>query len=348
MNVKRDIVDRNIKAASSDKDGADFKELTYELYGHGGVGFVINALSDNSNRAYTDVGTVAKKANLKLAGERVLLHNFEKKGRLAVNSALDEDDLIELALENDVDDVEAGEPDPEGMRSDGEDVKTVAWVAPTDLGAMQKALVDAGHDCTANLVHEPMMLVECGDEDLEKTEGRGLDEEVDDVDTVGALAWPSHVWAIAIRIFSRCGEMIPSGPSATPAACRRPSETEPRGDDAPSSPEPPRAGTACAAARSVSEPDDDTPTKGGAGAPASPRPTRTKSARPRRRRAGPSRLHYPRRAAAARPRRGARHEALDEQLELAQVLVAPGSGLGAARAPRREGRAFYRRRQPRL
>ena len=47
------------------------------------------------------------------------------------------------------------------MRSDGEDAKTVAWVAPTDLGAMQKALVDAGHDCTANLVHEPMMLVEC-------------------------------------------------------------------------------------------------------------------------------------------------------------------------------------------
>ena len=184
LNVKRDIVDRNIKAASSDKDGADFKELTYELYGHGGVGFVINALSDNSNRAYTDVGTVAKKANLKLAESGSVLHNFEKKGRLAVNSALDEDDLIELALENDVDDVEAGEPDPEGMRSDGEDVKTVAWVAPTDLGAMQKALVDAGHDCTANLVHEPMMLVECGDEDLEKNL-KVLDrlEEVDDVDT---------------------------------------------------------------------------------------------------------------------------------------------------------------------
>ena len=50
---------------------------------------------------------------------------------------------------------------------------------------MQKALVDAGHDCTANLVHEPMMLVECGDEDLEKNL-KVLDrlEEVDDVDTV--------------------------------------------------------------------------------------------------------------------------------------------------------------------
>ena len=44
----------------------------------------------------------------------------------------------------------------------------MAWVAPTDLGAMQKALVDAGHDAAANLVHEPMMLVECGDEDIEE------------------------------------------------------------------------------------------------------------------------------------------------------------------------------------
>ena len=54
--------------------------------------------------------------------------------------------------------------------------------------AMQKALVDAGHDCTANLVHEPMMLVECGDEDLEKNL-KVLDrlEEVDDVDA-GRLA----------------------------------------------------------------------------------------------------------------------------------------------------------------
>ena len=111
----------------------------YELYGHGGVGFVINALSDNNNRAFTDVGTgagtkpremrslgaprgaglvpntpsafeadaaqvgtVVKKAALKLAETGSVVHNFEKKGRITINAALDEDDLIELALENDV------------------------------------------------------------------------------------------------------------------------------------------------------------------------------------------------------------------------------------------------------
>ena len=37
------------------------------MYGPGGVGIIINALSDNNNRAFTDVGTAAKRETLKLA-----------------------------------------------------------------------------------------------------------------------------------------------------------------------------------------------------------------------------------------------------------------------------------------
>jgi transcriptional/translational regulatory protein YebC/TACO1 len=40
-----------IKRASTSKDVADFKESTYEVYGHGGIGFVIDILSDNNNRS---------------------------------------------------------------------------------------------------------------------------------------------------------------------------------------------------------------------------------------------------------------------------------------------------------
>ena len=186
LNVKREIVDRNIKAASEGKDGADFKELTYELYLHGGAGVVINALSDNNNRAFSDVGTVVKKANLKLAESGSVLHNFLKKGRITVNADLDEDAAIELALEADVDEVEVVAPDAD-MRSDGEEVKSVVLVEPGDLGAMQSALSDAGYACVGNLVHEPIAgtLVECGEDDLEKNL-LVLDKlaEVDDVDTV--------------------------------------------------------------------------------------------------------------------------------------------------------------------
>ena len=168
------------------KDGADFKELTYELYLHGGAGVVINALSDNNNRAFSDVGTVVKKASLKLAESGSVLHNFVKKGRITVNADLDEDAAIELALEADVDEVEVVAPDAD-MRSDGEEVKSVVLVEPGDLGAMQSALSDAGYACVGNLVHEPIAgtLVECGEDDLEKNL-LVLDKlaEVDDVDTV--------------------------------------------------------------------------------------------------------------------------------------------------------------------
>ena len=186
LNVKRDIVDRNIKAASEGKDGADFKELTYELYGHGGAGFIVNALSDNNNRAFNDVGTVVKKASLKLAEQGSVLHNFQRKGRITVNGDLDEDTAIEFALEAGVDDVEVVAPDGD-MRNDGEEVKAVVIVEPGDLGAMQAALQDAGMACVGNLVHEPIpgTLVECGEDDLEKNL-LVLDKlaEVDDVDTV--------------------------------------------------------------------------------------------------------------------------------------------------------------------
>jgi len=186
LNVKREIVDRNIKAASGGGDTADFKELTYEMYGHGGVGFVINALSDNGNRAYTDVGTVAKKASLKLAEMGSVLHNYERRGRITVNAAIDEDAAIELALDNDVDDVAVAEPDAD-MRNDGDEVEAVLYVEAGDLGAMQAALQGAGFACVGNLVHEPIAgtLIECSEEDVEKNM-RVVDalEEVDDVDTV--------------------------------------------------------------------------------------------------------------------------------------------------------------------
>lgn len=188
LNVKRDIVLRNIKAASEKSDGPDFKELTYEMYGYGGVGFIINALSDNNNRAFTLIGTAVKKSGLNLAEQgSVINKGFETKGRITINSEIDEDTAIDIALEADVSDVE-GPFDPDtGMRQDGEDVKSVLLVGPTELGAMVAALQAAGFDCVGNRVHEPIegTLVECNEEDLEKNLA-ALDrlEEVDDVDSV--------------------------------------------------------------------------------------------------------------------------------------------------------------------
>ncbi|MCB1149075.1 MAG: YebC/PmpR family DNA-binding transcriptional regulator, partial [Chlamydiia bacterium] len=45
-NVPNDVIDRNIKKGSA-ADQADFTEITYELYGHGGVGILVEVMTDN-------------------------------------------------------------------------------------------------------------------------------------------------------------------------------------------------------------------------------------------------------------------------------------------------------------
>jgi transcriptional/translational regulatory protein YebC/TACO1 len=53
-NCPKDIIDRNLKR-SGDSNQANFSELTYEAYGIGGVGIVIESLTDNNNRTNSEV-----------------------------------------------------------------------------------------------------------------------------------------------------------------------------------------------------------------------------------------------------------------------------------------------------
>ena len=182
LDVGKDVVTRNIKKAS-ETDTGDFKELTYEAYGSGGVGFIINVLSDNNNRAVEQVGTAVKKsktATMSTPGS--VSFQFERRGRLAINAELDEEALIELAINAGVEDVARCEPDEV---SDGDAVKTIALVGPTELAMMQEALQEAGHDCTARLANIPSALIEVSEEDLEANLAV-IDrlEECDDVDFV--------------------------------------------------------------------------------------------------------------------------------------------------------------------
>jgi len=89
LNVPKDVVTKNIKRAM-DTDTANYDELTYEAYGHGGVGLVINCLSDNKNRAVSEVNMVINKNGCKVASQGSVLFNFSPKGRLVVAKPLDE------------------------------------------------------------------------------------------------------------------------------------------------------------------------------------------------------------------------------------------------------------------
>mmetsp|Transcript_129327 Transcript_129327/g.234957 ORF Transcript_129327/g.234957 Transcript_129327/m.234957 type:complete len:332 (+) Transcript_129327:82-1077(+) len=183
MNVPMDVVKKNIKRGL-ETDTANFEELTYEAYGPGGTGLIINCLTDNKNRANSDVQTAIKKNLGKVAASGSVAFQFAKKGRLTMKDELDEEKLIDLAIEAGVEgDVSVEAPDE--ARGDDENVKTVVLCEPTDYGMVQSALMDAGHEVGGRLVHIPMSITSLSGED-EENFFKLVDklEEIDDVDFV--------------------------------------------------------------------------------------------------------------------------------------------------------------------
>ena len=82
-NVPNDIIERNIKKASS-ADQADFTEMTYELYGHGGVGIIIDAMTDNKNRLASEMRIATNKRGGVIATPGAVAFNFDRKGVLQI------------------------------------------------------------------------------------------------------------------------------------------------------------------------------------------------------------------------------------------------------------------------
>lgn len=108
-NVPNDNIERNIKKASS-PDQADFATVTYEIYGHGGVGIIVEAMTDNKNRTASDMRIATNKRGGTIATPGSVAFNFERKGVILVDKAkVDEDALFQTALLAGADDFEVSE-----------------------------------------------------------------------------------------------------------------------------------------------------------------------------------------------------------------------------------------------
>lgn len=169
-------INRAIKRATEGISG-DFSESTFEAYGHGGASFVINVLSDNANRASADVKSTVNRRNAKIAEQGSVLFMYDRKGKVEVAAALDEEALLNAAIEGDIEDFLLEEGAEEG--------NSVVFVEPTDTAAMAEVIKGMGHECKTSLVYVSKAPVECSDEDFEKNMQiiEAL-EDLDDVDSV--------------------------------------------------------------------------------------------------------------------------------------------------------------------
>eukprot|EP00466_Bigelowiella_natans_P007864 jgi/Bigna1/57479/fgenesh1_pm.15_\ len=174
-NVPKDIIKRNIEKGESGK--ANYEQLVYEAYGAGGVGFVIECMTDNPTMAQRDVKQALKKGLGKWAESGSVSFNFQRRGVIRLpEDKVTEDEVVDVALEAGAEDITEEE----------EYLKVLTEVE--NFHIVQSALEEAGlpvegDQCGLEMI--PNAQIEVSDADAEINEdilSRLLD--IDDVDAV--------------------------------------------------------------------------------------------------------------------------------------------------------------------
>jgi len=114
-NMPKDNIERAIKKGLGDLAGAAaFEEITYEGYGPGGVAVLVEAMTDNKNRTVAEVRHIFSKHGGNLGENGCVAWIFEKKGSIICDKqAVDEDVLMEVAIEAGAEDVREQESEYE-------------------------------------------------------------------------------------------------------------------------------------------------------------------------------------------------------------------------------------------
>ncbi len=105
-NMPAENIDRAIKKGTGALQSAAIEEILFESYASGGVGMIIQCLSDNRNRSVAEVRHLLNRHNATLAGTNQVMRNFRRSGQILVDAeGVDEDKLMELVLEAGADDM---------------------------------------------------------------------------------------------------------------------------------------------------------------------------------------------------------------------------------------------------
>ncbi len=105
-NMPADNIKRAIQRGTGELEGLSYDEITYEGYGPGGVAIIIDVLTDNKNRAVSEVRHAFSKNGGNLGAEGAVAWMFSKKGVISIaKDAANEDKLMEIVLESGAEDL---------------------------------------------------------------------------------------------------------------------------------------------------------------------------------------------------------------------------------------------------
>ncbi|MBQ6404835.1 MAG: YebC/PmpR family DNA-binding transcriptional regulator [Bacilli bacterium] len=99
QNMPKDNIQKAIEKATGGVDGANYETVRYEGYGHGGVAFMVDCLTDNRNRTASQVRSCFTKAGGNLGTDGSVSYLFERKGSIVIPADYDEDTMMMVALD---------------------------------------------------------------------------------------------------------------------------------------------------------------------------------------------------------------------------------------------------------
>ncbi|MHB8329955.1 MAG: YebC/PmpR family DNA-binding transcriptional regulator [Acidimicrobiales bacterium] len=175
--VPMDTIERAIKRGTGDLDGVRYESIVYEGYGPAGVALIVECLTDNRNRTSAEVRNLLSRSGGSMAEPGAVSWQFARKGAIELARSLDEDKIMEVALD-------AGAED---LSDEGE--RWVLTTAAVDLGVVRDALESAGMTPeSAELAMVPTTTVPVAGEGEAKKVLRLLDalDDLDDVQSVWA------------------------------------------------------------------------------------------------------------------------------------------------------------------
>ncbi len=172
QNMPKDNIQKAIEKATGGSDGANYETVRYEGYGHGGVAFMVDCLTDNRNRTASQVRSSFTKAGGNLGTDGSVSYMFERRGSIVIPAEYDEDTMMMVALD-------AGALDFEKVEN--------TYLISTDQSsftAVRDALEENGvkEFLECELTYIPTMEVELDEEGKEKV--LNLVDTLEDLDDV--------------------------------------------------------------------------------------------------------------------------------------------------------------------
>jgi YebC/PmpR family DNA-binding regulatory protein len=142
-NMTKENIERAIKRGATAAEGGEmYEEYTYEGYGPGGVAVLVEALTDNKNRTTAEVRHIFSRYNGNLGEAWSVAWIFTKKGYISFDKrTVDEDKLMEIALEAGAEDVTEDEGALEVL-TDASQFETVKKVFDQHNMKYQEAQID--------------------------------------------------------------------------------------------------------------------------------------------------------------------------------------------------------------